>query len=237
VHALALVNEPADLALVGLGRTLGETTAISVVPLDHRSMALLSATQHAGATRTIQLWDAALAETDYLGVAHTLAAAVRLASDNLGAQAAVILCGDRGRGCIGAAVAERLDIPHLGQVLHVEEREGRLLARRQARNCIRLYATAPPALVSLMTDRNAAALPQAGAGAAAVLPPRELETWSLEQVGLDADELIHRSQMRPRPSPGPSAQTQLFTDAQTLTLRLRADGLVPHQPSAAARKW
>jgi electron transfer flavoprotein alpha/beta subunit len=231
MRVVALVHRLADICLVRAALALGETVVISVAPLDDERTTLLAAARAAGAGRAVQLWDAALAETDYLGLAHTLAATVRLAFGDLAAAPTVVLCGDRGRGCIGATVAERLGIAHLGQVLSAEERDGRLVARRRLRNLVRLYAATPPALLCLVTDVDAAAAPHE-----VRLTRDAIETWSLDQVGIDGNELLHRRAMCPTPAFGPAAQARPFADAETLAARLRADGLIPMSAARTARK-
>src|SRR5262249_2272519 len=107
-RAVALVRRAADVALVraagGLDPT-AEVTAIAVGP-EAEVTPVLTAAGAAGARQLVRLWDPGLETTDYLGVAYTLAAAVKALGDPV-ATPTVLLAGDRGRGVVGPAVAER----------------------------------------------------------------------------------------------------------------------------------
>jgi electron transfer flavoprotein alpha/beta subunit len=217
MRTLALVRRAADLALVRAGAPLAECRAVALLPPDE-ARPLLQAARQAGAVHATQLWDAALESVDYLGVATALAAVVRTTTPDL--SGTVILAGDRGRGAVGAALAERLQLPLLAQVTGVERDGERLLARRRFRGVLKLYAVTPPAVVGLLVDETA---PTPGAGEA----KGDIEGWTLERVGLTAAELIYRRRFVPHLSPGPDHKPRRMADVRALLGRLRADGLVP----------
>jgi electron transfer flavoprotein beta subunit len=221
MRSLALVRRAADLALVRAGATLGECRALALLPPDE-ARPLLQAARHAGAVQAIHMWDAALESVDYLGVATALAAIVRATARDLAATA--ILAGDRGRSAVGPALAERLQLPLLAQVIGVERDGERLLARRRFRGVLKLYAVTPPAVVCLLLD-EAASTPAPGESKAE--PKPEVESWTLERVGLTAAELIYRRRFLPHLSPGPEHKPRRLKDVRALLERLRADGLVP----------
>jgi len=215
-RAIVLVKRAADVALVGAATALGETTAIAV-GAEADVLPVLAGARAAGATRLVRLWDPGLEATDYLGVAYTLAAAIRAIGDPTATPTA-ILAGDRGRGVVGPAVAERLGLPLLGQVLSVESRDGKLMARRRGRDVVRSYAALLPALVCLIVDPEAASTGGTDAG--------EVEAWTLPKVGLSAAELSYRKHFATKPAKGPTRKPRRFPDVAALAAQLRADGLI-----------
>jgi electron transfer flavoprotein beta subunit len=217
MRAVALLRRAADLALVRAGVELGACTAIAVAP-EAEARPLLAAARAAGATRALHLWDAALDGNDYLATATVLAAMVRTAAGDAALPATIVLAGDRGRGAVGPALAERMQLPLLGQVLGVARDGKRVTARRRFRGVVKLYAAELPAVVCLLLD-DEATLPTA--------PPAEIESWTLARAGLTAAELTYRKRFSPHPSPGPQRQPRQLADARALAERLRADGLLP----------
>jgi electron transfer flavoprotein alpha/beta subunit len=222
-RVVALVKRAADVALVRAAAALGETTAIAV-GAEGEVLPVLSAARAAGAARVVRLWDPGLETTDYLGVAYTLAAAVKTLGDPA-ATATVILAGDRGRGVVGPAVAERLGVPLLGQVLAVAIDDGKLVAKRRGREVVRNYAAALPALACLLVDEaaTAAATPADATPAGDV---DKVESWTLSNVGLSAAELSYRKHFATRPAVGPRHQPRRFPDVAALVAQLRAEGLL-----------
>jgi electron transfer flavoprotein alpha/beta subunit len=222
-RAIALIHRSSELPLVRLGVSLGETIAIAVAPPGEAIESVLVEARKAGAARTVRLWDDAVDSTDYLGVAYTLAAAVRtVLGGDLTANPAVILCGDEGRAAVGPAVAERLAVPHLGDVLGASMMDARVVARRRSGSLIRLYAARPPVVLCVSvadaTTANAGAPPAGAAGST--------EEWTLTQAGLTGAELAYRKRFRPQPSPGPTPSARVFSDVAELIERLRADGVL-----------
>lgn len=217
MRTIALLRRLADVALVGVGAALGDTVALTVAA-EEESRLLLTAARAAGARRLVRVWDAALDTTDYLGVAYALAAAVRALGD-LQATPTLLLAGDRGRGAVGPAVAERLGVPLLGQVSAVELRDDKIVARRRARGEVRSFAAAPPALICLVVDGEPAQ-------ATVTVAPVEVESWTLSRVGLSAAELGYRKHFQPQPTEGPLRRAHRFDDVAALAARLRDEGLL-----------
>lgn len=223
MRVVALVGRPADLALVHAGAAVGETVALTA-RADETAGPLLAAARAAGAQRLVRVWDPALETTDYLGLAYALAAAVR----GLGEPPTptLILAGDRGRCVIGPAVAERLSVPLLGRALGVELRDGKIVARRCARDVVRTYAAPPPALVCLALDGDStagAAREPAGAG-------DDVERWTLSKVGLSAAELSYRKHFALHAATAPTPTARRFDSVEALAARLRAEGLLRGEP-------
>jgi electron transfer flavoprotein alpha/beta subunit len=216
MRTVALLHRAADLALVRAGVGLGACTAVTVAP-EAQARPLLTAARAAGAVRAVQLWDAALDGNDYLATATALAAAVRATAGDPTLPATLILAGDRGRGAVGPALAERMQLPLLGQVLAIERDGKRVMARRRFRAVLKLYAAELPVVICLLVDENVS-LPSA--------PPAEIEAWTLARAGLTAAELTYRKRFLPHPSPGPEQVARRLSDAHALAERLRADGLV-----------
>jgi len=223
MRTVVLLHAVEDLAALRLGATLAETTVVAVAPAGDAAEALLSRARDDGAARTVRLWDESLAATDYLGVAYALSAMVRTAVGDLAAQPTVILCGDRGRGAVGAAVAERLQVPHLSDVIGAQLVDGRVVARRRAGAVVRLYAARPPVVLCVSATAGALPKPEAAGWTAAA---GSTEDWTLEKVGLTPAELSYRKRFRPHPSPGPNATPRVFADVPSLLERLRSDGLL-----------
>jgi electron transfer flavoprotein beta subunit len=217
MRTVALVRRAADLALVRAGVGLGACTAVALGP-EAEARPLLAAARAAGASRAVQLWDPAFDGNDYLATATALAAAVRATAGDPALPATLILAGDRGRGAVGPALAERMQLPVLAQVLAISRDGKRVMARRRFRGVVKLYAAELPAVVCLILDGDVA-LPTA--------PPAEIESWSLARAGLTAAELSYRKRFLPHPAPGPERQARRLADARALVERLRADGLLP----------
>jgi electron transfer flavoprotein beta subunit len=220
-RAIALLTRESELPLVSLAASLGEITAIAVAPPGEAIEAVLADARARGAERAIRLWDDAMETTDYLGVAYALAATVRtVLGGDLTANPAVILCGDEGRGAVGPAVAERLAIPHLGEVIGAQIDDGRVVARRRSGSVVRLYAARPPLVLCASTVAGEAKAKVAQPGASMT------ESWGLGQAGLTGAELAYRKRFRPHPSAGPESKARVFTDVSALVERLRADGVL-----------
>lgn len=217
MRALVLVKRAADVALVRAATALGGETVAIAVGAEADVQPVLASARVAGATRLLRLWDPGLETTDYLGVAYTLAAAIRALGDPA-ASPTVMLAGDRGRGVVGPAVAERLGVPLLGQVLAVALDDGKLVAKRRGRDLVRSYAAAPPALVCMLVGEAAASAPASEAG--------EVEVWTLSKVGLSAAELSYRKHFATKPAKGPTPKARKLDGVATLATQLRAEGLI-----------
>jgi len=223
-RVFALLHRATELHVVRIAASLGETTAVTIAAAGTAADELLQEAVSAGAVRCVRLWDDALAATDYLGVAYTLAATVRALAGDLVERPAVVVCGDRGRGAVGPALAERLGVPHLGDVVGAQVTDGRVVARRRSGPLVRLYAAKPPVVLCVAGEHRPGALTEAAGWTAAVA---DTEVWTLAQAGLTGAELAYRKRFRPQPQEGPRGQPKLFPDAAALAARLRDDGLLP----------
>jgi hypothetical protein len=215
-RALALVDGAADAAVVRAALAIGETTVLSVGQDD----APLVQACAAGAARALRLWDDALGAVDFLGLATALAAAARTALGDLAARPTVVVAGDRGRGAVGPAVAERLGLPHLTRILGVGVDDDRVIVRRHAHDHVRLFVAPPPCLICVLGDGT----PLGDAGGTAAP-----ETWTLAQAGLAVAEVGYRKRFRPQPGRGPVATPRAFADVPALVARLRSDGVLPQK--------
>jgi electron transfer flavoprotein alpha/beta subunit len=214
LRVTALLSGPEDAAALRVATSLGPTTAVTVGPeaLD----GLLRGALAAGATRAVRVWDDALSKSDYLALAHTIAQTLRALLGRLEGSPTVVVCGDRGRGAVGPAVAERLGAPHVGLCIGAELTKGGIVARCCEGSGTVRYAA--PLLSVLCVPPSGTPIASASAG--------EVELWTLAQSGLNSSELAYRHRYQPRPAAGPTARPRTFTDATALVERLRADGLV-----------
>jgi electron transfer flavoprotein alpha/beta subunit len=215
MRTVALVDAP-DAAVVRAALALGETLVATIAPDGSEAAALVARARAAGAVRAVRLWDEALAAADYLGLATALAATARTLAGELGDT--VILCGDRGRGAIGPAVAERLALPHLGRVIAVELDGARLVVRRLAAARAQRFAATPPVVLCMAVAVDERALEG---------PEAAVDAWTLGDVGLTPAEVAYRRRFRPELAAGPTHAPLRFDSPAALVERLRADGLLP----------
>ena len=131
--------------------------------------------------------------------------------------------GNSGDGTLLPAVAERLSLPHLGEVVGASMMDERVVARRRSGTVVRLYAGKPPIVLCLAAAPSESAGAEAGAWTSAV---GSTEVWTLGQAGLTSAELSYRKRFRPHASAGPTGAPRVFPDAPSLVARLLADGLL-----------
>jgi electron transfer flavoprotein alpha/beta subunit len=217
-----------DLHLLDHARDLGAVTVLGVgSELAHP--ALERALVH-GAERAVRVWDSLLGSCDYLGVAHVLAVATRRVTAD--APSHLVIAGDRGRNAVGPATAERLSIPHLGQITQISLRDGRAVVRRREGGLTRLFAAALPALLCLPPPRR----PERAAPPAPKTPPRSVEVWTLPDLQLSAHELQYRRRFFTQaPVSAAVEETPQVLDAVALVDRLTKEGLLPEPGSAVMR--
>jgi electron transfer flavoprotein alpha/beta subunit len=224
---VVLVEGDQDLYLLDHARGLGAVTVLGFGP--EAAHPALERALLLGAERAVRVWDALLGSCDYLGVAHVLAVATRrIAAD---APYLVVLAGDRGRNAVGPATAERLSIPHLGQLTQISLRDGRAVVRRREGGLTRLFAAAPPVLLCLPPPRRSepAAPPMPGAA-------RSVDVWTLQDLQLSAHELQYRRRFCPQvPVIAAAEETPQVLDAVALVDRLTKEGLLP-EPGATVMR-
>jgi len=234
MRALVLLAGREDLPLVPVGVSLGETTVLSLLPDTPEHEQILADARGLGAVRCVRLWDDSLSTTDFLGLGYTLAAAIKKAMGDLSEPPTVILSGDRGRGAVGPTVADRLQLPHLGDVLSVSVLDDRVVAKRRAQRegVVRLYAAKPPMVLQIRAPAEIKPAQTSSDEAAGWMEALGTEAWTLADVGITPSELAYRRRFRPRTvaelgnRTPPISRPRIFASAAELLVRLQADGLV-----------
>ena len=218
----ALIEDARDLGLLAIASPLGEVVAVHAcaeADAARGNEALLAAGQH-GASRAVRISDVVLTGVDYLAVAHVLACAVRHLCEGRPDALVIVLSGDRGRGAVGPAVAERLAVPHLGSVRQIELKEDRLVVDRLCGAELRRYAGVPPIVL-------ACSLPSKLAADDAAKAPLSIEVLTLDTLQITAPELQYRRRFRPAEGGVPRPRPHLVSSVETLGDRLVRDGLWP----------
>jgi electron transfer flavoprotein beta subunit len=187
-----------------------EVTALTVGPED-AAEAIKKALQM-GADKGVHVVDDAIAGSDYLATSQVLAAAVEKIGD-----VDVVLCGmastDATGSVIPAMLAERLDLPQvtLGSVI---ERQGdQFRIKRDGDTSTEVIGATSPLVLSVTDQSGEARYPSFKGIMAAKKKP--LETWSLSDVGVDADKVgldaawtvVEATEERP-----PRSQGEIVTD-------------------------
>jgi electron transfer flavoprotein alpha subunit len=224
LSVVALLEDERDLRLLPIASALGDTTVLTVAAPGGRARAeaTLAHAMHAGAQAAVILVDPILENVDYLAVAHVLACAVRHICDSKPDASLVLFAGDRGRGAVGPAVAERLSMPHLGAVVAVEARDASLCVTRRHGATLRSYSGTPPVLL-------ACALPAIAPNSLVDSPATTATMLSLdlETLKITTPELQYRRHFRPAAGVGPSPRPHLVSNVEMLSERLMRDGLWP----------
>ena len=217
-----LCKRTADVALVRAAAPLGGEIVAVAVGAEGEVLSVLAGARTAGATRLVRLWDPGLETTDYLGVAYTLAAAIRAIGDPTSSPT-VIVAGDRGRGVVGPAVAERLGMPLLGQVVSLALDGDKLVAKRRGRDVVRSYAAALPALVCMLADSDASTshLDMASASDAGDVEQLDAVEGRAERGRAELSQAF-----RDQGSQGADAEAAQVRRRGALAAQLRAEGLV-----------
>ncbi len=218
-----LLEDARDLPLVGMASPLGEVVALSVRVSPAPDATLLDALAR-GAARAVQVSDSLFDSVDYLAVAHTLACTVRFLCAPLGSPPVVVFAGDRGRGAVGPAVAERLSLPHLGAVYAVELSRDHLLVDRQLGPGVQRLRGTPPVVLACVLAPEARAAPAAA-------PGKAIEPLDLEALHITSQELLHRRRFRPTEGPAPAGRPRVLASVERLTDRLARDGVWPQRRS------
>lgn len=122
-------------------QTGGHVTAVAVGPAKLEKRALDMALR-AGCDRAIEVLYPGVDAVDYLGVARVLAAVARRETFD------VVIIGNRSQdelvGAVGPAVAELLDVPHLGSVVDVSVSGDRITAIQRAGGKLHEFSCRPP---------------------------------------------------------------------------------------------
>lgn len=211
-------------ALVLRSELRATVTAIAMGP-PTREDRVLAMSLRAGCDHAIRVWDSHLPELDYLGVAQILAAALATSRFDL------ILCGDRSQdqrqGATGPAVAQLLEIPHLGRLVDLRadrDRRDRIVCTRRAAGALHELACSLPALLcvaSFPADRRPAD------GDESVSRDGVIEELSLDALEIDSRALAHRGRLlgitRER---HPGTNATLVTSPADLVKRLESDRIL-----------
>jgi electron transfer flavoprotein beta subunit len=106
-----------------------------------------------GADRAIHIWDEALASTDSVGIANTLAAAAR--SENFDLVLMGLMADDSNFGITGPVLAELLGMPHVTSVVKAEFKNGEVQIERELEGGTLDVLTIPrPCLLAVQTGIN-----------------------------------------------------------------------------------
>jgi electron transfer flavoprotein beta subunit len=106
-----------------------------------------------GADRAIHIWDEALASTDSVGIATTLAAAA--ASENFDLVLMGLMADDSNFGITGPFLAERLGMPHVTSVVKAEFNNGELQVERELEGgTLEVLSIPRPCLLAVQTGIN-----------------------------------------------------------------------------------
>jgi electron transfer flavoprotein beta subunit len=106
-----------------------------------------------GADRAIHIWDEALASTDSVGIANTLAAAAR--SENFDLVLMGLMADDSNFGITGPVLAERLGMPHVTSVVKAEFKNGEIQIERELEGgTLEVLSIPRPCLLAVQTGIN-----------------------------------------------------------------------------------
>ncbi len=106
-----------------------------------------------GADRAIHIWDDALASTDSIGIAKTLAAAARNESFDLVLMG--LMADDTGFGITPPYLAELLDMPHVTAVMKTEFANGEITVERELEGgALEVLSIPRPCLLAVQTGIN-----------------------------------------------------------------------------------
>jgi electron transfer flavoprotein alpha/beta subunit len=183
---------------------------------DPRDDDALALALRAGCHRATRVDDRGLKRLDYLAAARHLALVLRRATPGL------VVCGDDEHGgAIGPALAEWLELPHLGGVIAAHADGGALLIERRVAGATHRYRVPLPALVCVagFTPAGRAARAVDRARAPVVVDPLELEPG-----GLELRNAVSAAPTRRTP---PRAE---LLDARALAARLRRPPAAAEEP-------
>lgn len=173
-EARKIAEQRGDVEVVVL--TMGPAQAIDAV---RRGLQM-------GADRGVHVRDDALAGSDAFATARVLAAAVRRIGE-----VDLVLLGmaalDSLTSLLPAALAEELDVPALTIASRLEVDGERVRVRRELDDVVEVLEAPVPALVSVTDGINTPRFPDFKAIMAARTKP--IETWSLADLGIAADEV------------------------------------------------
>jgi electron transfer flavoprotein beta subunit len=213
-------DEAALAAALALEKALAGSTVIALGAglsvLEDEALRLAVA---CGADKAVRVDDPTLVTVDYHGMGRALGAAAK----HLGAE--LVVCGDRSedevQGAVGPAVAEAMGIAHVTGARDLRAEAGGIVLTRRETGLVRTLRIAPPAVLTVASQRGAALAPAAPSG-----PPPAVTVLDLGTLGLQAAELKHRDRLVGRAHPVRLSRNATLVDAGELVARLRDDHLL-----------
>ncbi|MFH1132292.1 MAG: hypothetical protein V1754_13220 [Pseudomonadota bacterium] len=212
---------PCDLAALTTALQLGNKASITVISVgNEQDEFLLKYALDAGVTRAIRIWEEGLDEGDLTQKSSLLAKTIRQIGFDL------ILAGDRsanwGSRMLGPAVAHRLQIPHLSQVVSVKTTDKSIMIEQLREQ----------ELVSIMLDLPALITVSSSSISPIQIPNMHpiLESRGIEvQTFVSAEYDLHRAftQSMPMLNPAPDAGCKQLRDVPSLMKELEKLGSIP----------
>ncbi len=203
--------------------TGADVTALAVGTARFEQRALQLALR-AGCNRAFGVLYPAVESVDYLGVARVIAAALRRERFDL------VICGSRSQdeivGAVGPAVAELLDVPHLGGLIDLAASGDRIRAVQRSGGKLHHFSCTPPLVACVDEFAGQACRGSAQRDRAAAIVPVELG-----ELELRASELSVRSDFIGSERSSRSPAATIFSGAAELVAQLQRDQLL-----APARK-
>jgi electron transfer flavoprotein beta subunit len=145
-----------------------------------------------GADRAIHIWDEALASTDSLGIAKTLAAAAR--SENFDLVLMGLMSDDANYGITGPYLAELLGMPHVTSVVKAEFKNGEMQIERELEGgALEVLSIPRPCLLAVQTGINE--VRYASLKGIMQAKKKPLDKKTLADLGLSADDVAPRVQI------------------------------------------
>jgi electron transfer flavoprotein beta subunit len=139
--------------------------------------------------KALQMVDDAIAGSDYLGTSLVLAKAIEKIKADAGAD--LVVCGmastDASGSVVPAMLAERLGMPQVTLASVVESQGDQVRIKRDNEGSTEVIGATLPIVLSVTDQSGEARYPSFKGIMAAKKKP--LETWSLTDLGLDADQV------------------------------------------------
>ncbi len=164
-----------------------EVVVASIGP-DRVSQALRTALGM-GADRAVHIWDDALAETDSLGIAKTLASYARDESFDLVLMG--LMAEDDNYALVGPMLAELLGVPFATAVMKAEQRNGEFVVERELEGgALEVRSLPKPCLLAVQTGINE--VRYASLKGIMQAKKKPFEKKELADLGLSADDVAPR---------------------------------------------
>jgi electron transfer flavoprotein beta subunit len=168
-----------------------------------------------GADAGVHVVDDAIAGSDYLGTSLVLAKAIQKIMADTGAD--LIVCGmastDASGAVVPAMLAERLGMPQVTLASVVESQGDQVRIKRDNEGSTEVIGATLPIVLSV-TDQSGEARYPSFKGIMAA-KKKSLETWSLGDLGLDADQVglsVSYTQVEDTTARPPRAAGEIVTD-------------------------